>query len=281
MPIPDRGPPLLGASFFGQYGIQSSASRAHFNDKEAVIFGAPDPTAETGLGSARLSALDMQTGKVIWASDVVAHVSGCTSGNLTELYERIAYSSPPVHEGKVYVGVHDYGDDSIQNGKVVAVDPRATILVLLTAVGLFWPAAAAQEKKAEKHSVADRSQIEVITRFAGTLRIPKGKEAAVPLRVECKQWYGTREEQGAEFPQQGFYVAQLLAGVITAEIDGKPAQHVPGDFRIVEKGSRMVVKMKLHRETAIILTIAVSPLGEQTLPPKEKGQDRSPALQSG
>jgi hypothetical protein len=46
--------------------------------------------------------------------------------------------------------------------------------------------------------------------------------------------------------------------VITAEIDGKPAQHVPGD-RIVEKGSRMVVKMKLHRETAIILTIAVSP----------------------
>jgi hypothetical protein len=47
--------------------------------------------------------------------------------------------------------------------------------------------------------------------------------------------------------------------VITAEIDGKPAQHVPGDFRIVEKGSRMVVKMKPHRETAIILTIAVSP----------------------
>jgi hypothetical protein len=69
---------------------------------------------------------------------------------------------------------------------------------------LFWPSAAAQEKKPEKNSVPDRSQIEVLTRFAHTLRIPKGKEAAVPLRVESKQWYGTREEQGAEFPQQGF-----------------------------------------------------------------------------
>jgi hypothetical protein len=142
---------------------------------------------------------------------------------------------------------------------VLLRNPRTTILVLLTAVGLFWPSAAAQEKKPEKNSVADRSQIEVITRFADTLRIPKGKEAQVPLRVECKEWHVTREEQGSEFPQQGFYVAQLLAGVITAEIDGKPAQHVPGDFWIVDKGSRMVVKMKLHRETAIIQTIAVSP----------------------
>jgi hypothetical protein len=95
---------------------------------------------------------------------------------LTELHERIAYSSPPVHEGKVYVGVHDYGDDPIQNGKVIAVDPRATNLVLLTAVGLFWPCAAAQEKKPEKNSVADRSQIEVLTRFAHTLRIPKERK---------------------------------------------------------------------------------------------------------
>jgi hypothetical protein len=142
---------------------------------------------------------------------------------------------------------------------VLLRNPRTSILGLLTAVGLFWPSAAAQEKKPEKNSVVDRSPIEVITRFADTLRIPKGKEAAVPLRVECKEWHVTREEQGAEFPQQGFYIAQLLAGVITAEIDGKPAQHVPGDFWIVEKGSRMVVKMKLHRETAIIQTIAVNP----------------------
>lgn len=119
---PDPGPPLLGTCFFGQYGIQSSASRARIDDKEAVIFGAPDPTAETGLGSARLFAMDVHTGKVIWASDVVAHVSGCTDGSLTELHERIAYSSPLVHEERVYVGIHDYGDDPIQNGKVVAVD---------------------------------------------------------------------------------------------------------------------------------------------------------------
>jgi hypothetical protein len=123
---------------------------------------------------------------------------------LAELHERIAYSSPPVHEGKVYVGVHDYGDDPIQNGKVVAVDPRATILVLLTAVGLFWAfCGGAGEETREEFSgrpLADRSPHPLCPYFANS----KGKEAAVPPRVECQQWYVIREEQGAEFPQQGF-----------------------------------------------------------------------------
>ncbi len=120
---PAPGSPLLGTCSFGQYGIQSSASRARINGQDAVIFGAPDPDPNTdgGLGSARLWALDI-SGNLIWKSDVVAHISGCTFGSLTELHERIAYSSPLVYGGMAYVGIHDWGDDPIQNGKVVAVD---------------------------------------------------------------------------------------------------------------------------------------------------------------
>jgi outer membrane protein assembly factor BamB len=39
-----------------------------------------------------------------------------------EQHERIAYSSPLVHDDRVYVGIHDAGDDPIQNGKVIALD---------------------------------------------------------------------------------------------------------------------------------------------------------------
>jgi outer membrane protein assembly factor BamB len=129
---PDPGPPLKGTCQFGNYGIQASASRAEIDEKEAVIFGAPDPAAETGLGSARLYALDAHTGKLIWASDIVAHVTGCSSfppAYYSELHERIAVSSPLVHEGKVYVGIHDSGDNPIQNGKVIAVDLKTGHIV--------------------------------------------------------------------------------------------------------------------------------------------------------
>jgi hypothetical protein len=52
-------------------------------------------------------------------SDVVAHVD-CSPGST--LHERIVYSSPLVFGDKVYVGVHDTGDNPIQQGRVVAVD---------------------------------------------------------------------------------------------------------------------------------------------------------------
>jgi outer membrane protein assembly factor BamB len=105
---PDPGPALLGTCNYGNYGIQSSATRARIHDEDAVIFGAPDPSpaVDGGFGSARLWALNAHTGKLIWSSDVVAHVNGtCTGSSTTELHERIAYSSPLVHEDKVYVGV--------------------------------------------------------------------------------------------------------------------------------------------------------------------------------
>jgi outer membrane protein assembly factor BamB len=119
--------PLLGScgqggnGTFGQYGIRSSASYAVIGGRPAVLFGASDPTAEGGLGSARLFALSL-AGDIIWKSDVVAHLSGCTPGSMTELHERITYSAPLVQDGKVYVGTHDAADNPIQEGKVVAVE---------------------------------------------------------------------------------------------------------------------------------------------------------------
>ncbi len=152
---PDPGPALLGTCGFGNYGVQSSASRARILNEDAVIFGAPDPNpaVDGGLGSARLYALNAHTGKLIWASDVVAHVTGCTSLNTSELHERIAYSSPLVHEDKVYVGIHDAGDDPIQNGKVIAVDLQTGHIIAgfsyqstSTRGGGVWNSPAADEK---------------------------------------------------------------------------------------------------------------------------------------
>ena len=129
--FPPHGHPLMGTcaggggtQTFGQYGVMSSA--AYFDD--TVVFGAPDPdpATDSGLGSGRLWALKESDGSLVWKSDVVAHVNGCTPGNVApELHERIAYSAPLVSEDAVYVGTHDAGDDPIQNGRVMAVD-RAT-----------------------------------------------------------------------------------------------------------------------------------------------------------
>src|ERR1035438_4651132 len=125
--FPAAGHPLIGTcagggppQTFGQYGVMSSAT----DDDGMVIFGAPDPdpATDSGRGSGRLWALRESDGSVVWKSDVVSHVTGCNPGSTAELHERIAYSSPLVYAGKVYVGTHDAGDDPIQNGKVMAVD---------------------------------------------------------------------------------------------------------------------------------------------------------------
>jgi outer membrane protein assembly factor BamB len=127
------------AGGLGHYGIRSSATFAVIGGQRAVIFGAPDPTAEGGLGSARLFALplsaDPNNPQPIWKSDIVAHVNGCTKGNYQELHERIAYSSPLVFDDKVYVGVHDTGDSPIQQGRVVAVDVNTGQIAGFTFLG--------------------------------------------------------------------------------------------------------------------------------------------------
>lgn len=119
------GKPTDFAGGWGSYGIPSSATYAKINGQDAVIFGAPDPDPNTdgGAGSARLFALPLSANpnnpQPIWKSDIVAHVN-CSSGSA--LHERIAYSSPLLLGDKVYVGVHDTGDNPIQQGRVRAVD---------------------------------------------------------------------------------------------------------------------------------------------------------------
>ena len=134
---------------FGQYGIRTGATFAVIGGQDAVIFGAPDPTAPPldptghGFGSARLFAFplspaDPDNPQPIWESDVIATVNGCTGYDgkqppqsqtninalQNEAHERIAYSSPLVLGDTVYVGIHDAGDSPIQQGRVVAVDLR-------------------------------------------------------------------------------------------------------------------------------------------------------------
>jgi outer membrane protein assembly factor BamB len=115
-----------GPQAFGNYGIESSASFARIDGRDAVVFGAPDPdpSVDNGLGSARLWALDALAGTLIWKSDLVARVTGCTDGDKSEFHERIGYSSPLVVGSAIYVGIHDDGDSPIQNGKVKAVNLR-------------------------------------------------------------------------------------------------------------------------------------------------------------
>ncbi len=117
----DPGNPAITQSW-GRYGIQSSASYyKSATGVSMVIFGATDPSADSGLGSASLFALNPADGALIWKSDVVAHLDGCTVGSVTDRHERIAYSSPLVSGGVVYVGIHDSADDPTQRGSVVAV----------------------------------------------------------------------------------------------------------------------------------------------------------------
>jgi outer membrane protein assembly factor BamB len=127
--FPPGPQPLLGSctaggvpQSFGAYGVLSSASQY----ERLVIFGAPDPdpAVDGGLGSGRLWAVEMSTGALAWKSDVLARVNGCTPGATSEQHERIGYSSPLVREETVYVGIHDAGDNPIQNGKLLAVNAK-------------------------------------------------------------------------------------------------------------------------------------------------------------
>jgi outer membrane protein assembly factor BamB len=115
-------PPLLPQNKTWAYGIQSSASYWDRSPNGAVIFGAQDPSLGP-FGSARLFALDAASGAEIWQKpDPVAVINGTTLNNTSELHQRIGYSSPLIFNDKVYVGIHNFGDNPIQVGKVIAVN---------------------------------------------------------------------------------------------------------------------------------------------------------------
>lgn len=134
--------PLLGTcNPYGNYGIEASAAIDTIKNEPAVIFAAPDPDPQTnnGLGSARVWALDANTGRPIWKSDVVARVTGCTSGAFPgtapsgglppEYHEMAVHSSPLIlHSlpgqpagGTIYVGIQS-NEDPIQLGSVRSVN---------------------------------------------------------------------------------------------------------------------------------------------------------------
>lgn len=121
---PAPGDPPLTSQFRcnpSSYGIANTAAMARVGGEWAVIFGAPDPSAGTGLGEGRLFALRASDGAVIWKSPVLARVTGTTSGSTSERHEQIGYSSPLVFGDKVYVGIANHCDNPIQQGKVRAV----------------------------------------------------------------------------------------------------------------------------------------------------------------
>src|SRR5712692_5177977 len=116
---PAAGLQALTSTFIcnpSSFGIASSAAIAKINGTDAVIFGAPDRSIGTGLGSGRLFALNAKTGAEIWKSPEIAAVR-----NDGVTHEQIGYSSPLVFNDHVYIGVADHCDNPIQNGKVVAV----------------------------------------------------------------------------------------------------------------------------------------------------------------
>jgi hypothetical protein len=106
---------------------------------------------------------------------------------------------------------------------------------------------------------AQDTEVESSTRFSDTLRLTTPKGAALPLHVEFKEWNVTRNVRGTELPQQGFYIAHLASGEVVTEIGGKSETRHPGDFWTVDKGARMLVRMKAPRESAIIQTLVVAP----------------------
>ncbi|HEY2446643.1 MAG TPA: PQQ-binding-like beta-propeller repeat protein [Rhizomicrobium sp.] len=117
--FPAKGSQPLTSTFTcnpSSMGIASSADVAVIGDTAAVVFGAPDMSIGTGLGSGRLFALNAATGAVVWKSPEIARLR---SDGVT--HEQIGYSAPTVYGQDVYVGIADHCDDPIQQGKLVAV----------------------------------------------------------------------------------------------------------------------------------------------------------------
>jgi outer membrane protein assembly factor BamB len=112
-------------------GIAGGATMARINQRDAVIFGAPDrcpdalarrPSACTDTGSGYLFAVDARTGDLLWRSDAIAIVDSFGYG---QRHAQIGYSAPLVADDKVYVGVSDHVDNPVQDGQVVAVTLNA------------------------------------------------------------------------------------------------------------------------------------------------------------
>jgi hypothetical protein len=144
------------------------------------------------------------------------------------------------------------------------LSPRRKLLLALAVIlvcglpALNLSRAAAQQKPQAQASNGGEAP-EVATRFSEIVRAKSAKGAAVPLKVEIKEWNVTRSAQAFEIPDLGFCIVHLASGRITTEIAGKTTARSRGDFWTVEKGQHMAITLQAPQEQARVQTIAVSP----------------------
>jgi hypothetical protein len=145
------------------------------------------------------------------------------------------------------------------------LNPSRKLLLALSVVALCSLSAslhlsrAAAQQKTQAHAGNAAEAPEIATRFSEVVRARNAKGAAVPLKVEIKEWNVTRYDRGAEISDQGFYIVHLLSGQVTTEIAGKTTARNTGDFWTVEKGQHMAISLKRPQEQARLQTIAVNP----------------------
>jgi len=90
--------------------------------------------------------------------------------------------------------------------------------------------------------------------FEGSTTIPAKNGPMEAVHVSVQSWAISRREQ--QIPLQGFYVAHLLSGQISATIDGQTTPHVAGDYWTVKAGAAM--RVSVVGEVAALETIVVS-----------------------
>jgi len=87
---------------------------------------------------------------------------------------------------------------------------------LINALLAFTPGVAASAAVAQPASEATRT----VTLVSNKVEMPPGGSVAA-MEVEVKDWSVSKAPNGLQIPAQGFYVAQLLSGVVTTDIKGK------------------------------------------------------------
>jgi quercetin dioxygenase-like cupin family protein len=90
--------------------------------------------------------------------------------------------------------------------------------------------------------------------YEANATIPAKNGATQAVHVSVQSWGIAGTEH--EIPLQGFYVAHLLSGQISATIDGQTTQHLPGDYWTVNAGAAM--RVKAGGEVAVLETTVVS-----------------------
>jgi quercetin dioxygenase-like cupin family protein len=90
--------------------------------------------------------------------------------------------------------------------------------------------------------------------YEANATIPAKNGATQAVHVSVQSWGIAGPDH--EIPLQGFYVAHLLSGQISATIDGQTTPHLPGDYWTVKAGTAM--RVKAGGEVAVLETTVVS-----------------------